>query len=140
MVGPALVLVEAGGGAVSDRVADHHHAACAGCGLDFNPGQEQACGGGGGSIQVARQALVAAGDPTGLAAVPVEGPADCRWAVPADRSAVPGPRRSARRAGRRSGAAVVPRPVVRPRWPLLSAAAACRRHCSTLPAGAARPG
>ncbi|KAG1241101.1 hypothetical protein G6F68_017018 [Rhizopus microsporus] len=73
MVGPALVLVEAGGGAVSDRVADHHHAACAGCGLDFNPGQEQACGGGGGSIQVARQALVAAGDPTGLAAVPVEG-------------------------------------------------------------------
>ncbi|KAG0774568.1 hypothetical protein G6F22_013960 [Rhizopus arrhizus] len=73
MVGPALVLVEAGGGAVSDRVADHHHAACAGCGADCYAGQEQACGGGGGSIQVARQALVAAGDPTGLAAVPVEG-------------------------------------------------------------------
>ena len=41
MVGPALVLVEAGRGAIGDRVADHHHAARAGVGLDLDTGQSR---------------------------------------------------------------------------------------------------
>jgi hypothetical protein len=41
-------------------------------GLDLDPGEEQACGSGTGTLQVARPGLIAAGDPAGLAAVPME--------------------------------------------------------------------
>lgn len=78
VVGPALVLVEAGRGAIGDRVADHHHAARAGVGLDVDTGQEQERGGAAGSAQRLGPALVASGDPAGLATVPMERLDCCR--------------------------------------------------------------
>lgn len=79
MVGPALVLVQGGGGAIGDRIANDYDAARAGRCFDVDPRQHHARRGGAGVVQRARRALVARRDPAGLPAFPVEG---LQWGRP----------------------------------------------------------